>query len=136
MGSSRSSSVRSHDESQSLSMADVVYRTIMFITENRSRGDTDAVHRLVDDLENNLAPFHDPQYDDDLNAIANLPKRKANNSAARAAIATAHMTTVYNLKHRALVRLADRLGWFGHRNSPRVTETEQVSGGYQYEQVV
>ncbi len=113
------SGIRSHDEAQSLSMADVVYRTIMFITEKSSVGDTTAVHRLIDDLENNLAPFHDQPYDDDLKAIVNMKKKKANNSAARAAIATAHMTTVYSMKHRALVRLADRLGWFGHRNSPR-----------------
>lgn len=125
--------IRAHDESQSLSMADIVYRTIMFITEKNAIGDTIGANRLVDDLENNLAPFHDKQYDEDMQAIANMKRKKANNSSARAAIAAAHSATVYNLKHRALVKLADRLGWFGHMSSPRATEMDDVSGGQRYE---
>lgn len=114
--------IKSHDESQSLSMPDIVYRTLMFISENASIGNYEAVNQLIDNLEDNLAPFIDKRYEADMAEISALPKKRANCSAARASIATAHAKTVYRMKHRALAKLAFRLGWLGNKQGSRTTE--------------
>ncbi len=129
MGSSRSG-LRSHDEEQRLSMPDIVYRSLMFITENASVGNYTSVNQLIDNLEDNLAPFIDKPYTDDMKAISQLRKKKANNSSARAFIAADHNRKVYRMKHQALIRLAFRLGWLGHRQGSSMTSyLDEISNG-------
>lgn len=129
MGSSRSG-IRGHDEEQTLSMADITYRNLMFITEKCSVSDFTAMYRLIDNLEDNLAPYIDKPYKEDMEAIRQLRKPKANNSATRAFIATEHTKKVYRMKHQALVKLAFRLGWLGNLQTHRVTEISNDIGGH------
>lgn len=124
--SSIRSGIRSHDEEQRLSMPDVVYRSLMFMTENASVSNYEAVHELVDNLEDNLAPYIDPKYIEDMEAIRNIKKRKANNSAARSFIAAEHNKKVYRMKHQALVKLAFRLGWLGNLQGQKKTEISNI----------
>lgn len=114
--------IRAHDEEQRLSMPDIVYRTLMFISENASVSNYEAVNQLIENLEDNMAPFIDKPYRKDMEAIAQLPKTKANCSSKRAFIAAEHSKKVYRMKHQALVRLAFRLGWLGNKQGSRTTE--------------
>lgn len=124
------SGIKLHDEEQRLSMPDIVYRSLMFIMENASVGNNSAVHELIDNLEDTLAPYLDKQYNEAMAAAYQMKKKKANNSSARAYYNADHNKKIYRIKHRELVKLAFRLGWLGNLQGQRITEISNMGTAY------
>ncbi len=124
--------VNNESSSMSIDFSDLIYRCNMFIMENDSNGNNPASYDLIDYMERILAPFKDPKYKEDLQAMESIEKPRGRTANEQAVLKARYLKKIMDMKHEALMCLAFRNGFLGNKK----TQTETGIMGAKDEQVL
>ena len=102
-------------DSRELDFSDLIYRSNIFILENDTFGNLQASYRAIDYMERLLSPFRDSQYMNDVEKIAKLESKVGRNQNEVMQNKEAHLKTIMDMKHEALMGLAFRNGYLGNK---------------------